>query len=136
MDSKNIYLFADIFLGRGCGGVWWKRERGRRLRPQQTPHECVRPGRRGKGRTLPEMKVGRNKGFGFNLVGKKKERRFSPCASLLKASRSVCAQKTATKKAQCAKDCDRKDLCVKSCADPQTTIFQQLLFHLSFFLSV
>lgn len=39
----------------------------------QILHECVRPGQKAKGRTLPEMKVERNKSLGFNLV----ERRVS-----------------------------------------------------------
>lgn len=38
----------------------------------QILHECVRPRQKGKGRILCEMKVERNKRFGFNLV----ERRF------------------------------------------------------------
>lgn len=88
-DYKLKKKFKNEF--EGC--VWpWKRERG--MCPQIL-HECVRPRRKGKGRTLSEMKVGRNKRFGFNLVGR---REGFPCAHWLKASRSA------------RKDCDKSSV--------------------------
>lgn len=85
-----VFLFCFI-LFQGC--VWPGRGRGK---CPQILHECVRPGRKGKGRTLSEMKVERNKRFGFNLV----DRRVSP-RSLAEGVTLTCA-KTVTK-APCAK---------------------------------
>lgn len=59
-------LLSNIGMRSGGGG-------GEGEGCPQILDECVRPGRKGKGRTLSEMKVERNKRFGFNLV----ERRIS-----------------------------------------------------------
>lgn len=71
------------------------RERGQSAEPP----ECVRPRRKGKGRTFPEMKVERNKRLGFNLV---EGREGFHCAHWPNASRAL------------RKDCDKnKSLCAK-----------------------
>lgn len=70
------------------------------------PPECVRPRRKGKGRTFPEMKEERNKRLGFNLV---EGREGFHCAHWPKASRSL------------RKDCDKKNksLCAKRKSEVQ-----------------
>lgn len=88
-----------IYLGHLCKTQFWgyvssRRERGKCL---QILHECVRPRRKGKGRTLSEMKVERNKRFGFNLV---ERREGFHCAHRPEASRSV---RKVWQKPRCAK---------------------------------
>lgn len=81
-------MFFGVFFFE-CVTRLKERERGK---CPQLLHECVRPRRKGKGRTLSEMKVERNKRFGFNLV---EGREGLHCAHWPKASRSL------------RKDCDK-----------------------------